>query len=190
VTERFWLLITAGMLFIASRATMTIAPQDQPIFRTEIQTVPVYADTRGRLVPDLRETDFAVLDNGRPAALSLFSSSPQPFTVVVMLDTSASMASNLDFLKNAAAEFLNRLQETDRAQVGAFNERVELSGRFTNDREELLDALSAFDVGNPTKLYDGVAASLDALSPITGRKIILVFSDGDDTASRITFDTV
>ena len=52
------------------------------------------------------------------------------------------------------------------------------------------DALSAFDVGNPTKLYDGVAASLDALSPITGRKIILVFSDGDDTASRITFDTV
>ncbi|MGE3889907.1 MAG: VWA domain-containing protein, partial [Vicinamibacterales bacterium] len=129
-------------------------------------------------------------DNGRPAEIALFSSEPQPFTAVVMLDTSASMTANLKLLNRAAEQFLLRLLPVDRAQVGAFNDKIQLSGEFTNDRDALIAALDDLYFGNPTRLNDAVAASLDALQGIDGRRVILVFTDGGDTASRVRFNTV
>jgi Ca-activated chloride channel family protein len=158
-----------------------------------VRTVPIYAtviDASGRLVPDLQQEDFSVLDNGRPAEIALFSSDPQPFTAIVMLDTSASMTANLKLLNQAAEQFLLRLLPVDRAQVGAFNDKIQLSGEFTNDRDALIAALDELYFGNPTRLNDAITASLDALQGIDGRRVILVFSDGDDTASRTRFNTV
>ena len=83
-----------------------------------------------------------MLDNGKPADIALFSSEPQPFTAVVMMDTSASMTANLKLLNRAAEQFLLRLLPVDRAQVGAFNDKIQLSGTFTNDRDELIAALT------------------------------------------------
>ena len=91
-------------------------------------------------MPDLEQADFSVLDNGKPADIALFSSEPQPFTAVVMLDTSASMTANLKLLNRAAEQFLLRLLPVDRAQVGAFNDKIQLSGEFTNNRDELIGA--------------------------------------------------
>jgi Ca-activated chloride channel family protein len=170
-----------------------VLAQDTPVFRANVRTVPVYAtviDVRGRLVPDLDKSDFSIVDNGKPADLSLFSSESQPFTAVVMLDTSASMVGSLELLKAAAEEFIARLLPVDRAQVGAFNDKIQLSGTFTNNRKELAGELNELDFGNPTRLYDGIAASLDALGGIDGRRVVLVFTDGDDTASRTSFKTV
>ncbi len=167
--------------------------QDQPIFKSTVRTVPLYAtvlDNSGRLVPDLEEADFSVLDNGKPAEIALFSSEPQPFTAVVMMDTSASMTANLKLLNRAAEQFLLRLLPVDRAQVGAFNDKIQLSGTFTNDRDELIAALDDLYFGNPTRLNDAIATSLDALQDIDGRRVILMFSDGEDTSSRTRFGTV
>jgi Ca-activated chloride channel family protein len=169
------------------------APQDQPIFRSSVRTVPVYAtvlDSNGRLVADLGQEDFSVLDNGKPADIALFSSEPQPFTAVVMMDTSASMTANLKLLNRAAEQFLLRLLPVDRAQVGAFNDKIQLSGTFTNDRDELIAALDDLYFGNPTRLNDAIAASLDALQGVDGRRVVLAFTDGEDTASRIGFGKV
>jgi Ca-activated chloride channel family protein len=169
------------------------APQDQPTFRSSVRTVPVYAtvlDSSGRLVPDLVQADFSVSDNGKPAEIALFSSEPQPFTAVVMMDTSASMTANLKLLNRAAEQFLLRLLPVDRAQVGAFNDKIQLSGTFTNDRDELIAALDDLYFGNPTRLNDAIAASLDALQGIDGRRVVLVFTDGEDTSSRTRFGTV
>jgi Ca-activated chloride channel homolog len=169
------------------------AVQDQPIFRSAVRTVPIYAtvlDAGGRLVPDLEESNFSVFDNGKPAEVALFSSEPQPFTAVVMMDTSASMTANLKLLNRAAEQFLLRLLPVDRAQVGAFNDKIQLSGTFTNDRDELIAALDDLYFGNPTRLNDAIATSLDALQGIDGRRVILVFTDGEDTASRTRFGTV
>ena len=97
--------------------------------RTE---VPIYAtvlDSSGRLVPDLDRGDFTVLDDGKPVELTQFSNATQPFTAVVMLDTSASMTANLELLNHAAEQFLLRLLPVDRAQVGAFNDKIQLSGQ-------------------------------------------------------------
>ena len=170
-----------------------LAGLDQPIFRSAVRTVPIYAtvlDAGGRLVPDLEQANFSVLDNGKPAEVALFSSEPQPFTAVVMLDTSASMTANLKLLNRAAEQFLLRLLPVDRAQVGAFNDKIQLSGTFTNDRDELIAALDDLYFGNPTRLNDAIASSLDALQGIDGRRVILVFTDGEDTASRTRFGTV
>jgi len=181
-------VLLAGSLVLAQQ------PQpEQPVFRSTVRTVPIYAtvvDASGRLVPDLERTDFAVLDNGKPADVALFSADSQPFTAVVMLDTSASMTANLKLLNRAAEQFLLRLLPVDRAQVGAFNDKIQLSGTFTNDRDELIGALNDLYFGNPTRLNDGIAAGLDALQGIEGRRVVVVFTDGEDTSSRLGFKTV
>ena len=174
--------------------TLLLAQQpEQPVFRSSVRTVPIYAtvvDGSGRLVPGLEQTDFSVLDNGKPADVALFSNEPQPFTAVVMLDTSASMTANLKLLNRAAEQFLLRLLPVDKAQVGAFNDKIQLSGTFTNDRDELIGALNELYFGNPTRLNDAIGASLDALKGIDGRRVVLVFTDGEDTSSRTSFRTV
>jgi Ca-activated chloride channel homolog len=189
------LLALVPALAVALLGVVTFAAphQDQPTFRSSVRTVPVYAtvlDSSGRLVPDLVQEDFSISDNGKPAEIALFSSEPQPFTAVVMMDTSASMTANLKLLNRAAEQFLLRLLPVDRAQVGAFNDKIQLSGTFTNDRDELIAALDDLYFGNPTRLNDAIAASLDALQGIDGRRVVLVFTDGEDTSSRTRFGTV
>jgi Ca-activated chloride channel family protein len=73
----------------------------------------------------------------------------------------------------------------DKGQVGAFSDKIEFSGTFTSDRDDLIGALKDLQFGNPTRLYDAIDASIDMLESATGRrKIVLIFTDGDDTASR------
>jgi Ca-activated chloride channel homolog len=187
----------AGLALVAGvhLSAQNPPPADQqPVFRagTRIE-VPIYAtvlDSTGRLVPDLERGDFTITDDGKPVELTQFSNASQPFTAVVMLDTSASMTNNLEFLNHAAEQFLIRLLPVDRAQVGAFNDKIQLSGRFTNDRDALVAALDDLQVGNPTRLNDAIATSLDALEKVEGRRVVLVFTDGEDTASKIGFRTV
>ena len=186
-------------LTVAAQASQNPPPQPPPaqepqVFRAGAQTeVPVYAtviDVNGRLVPELQRDDFIVTDDGKPVELTQFSNASQPFTSVVMLDTSASMTNNLELLNRAAEQFLIRLLPTDRAQVGAFNDKIQLSGRFTNNRDELISALNDLQFGNPTRLNDAIATSLDVLQKIDGRRVVLVFTDGDDTSSKTSFKTV
>jgi Ca-activated chloride channel family protein len=160
----------------------------QPTFRTGTRTVALYAtvtDAQKRLVPDLTQEDFEVFDNDKPQTLDLFISEVQPITVVTMMDTSASMTGNLKLLQQAAEQFLMRLLPKDKGMVGAFNDKIEFFPEtFTNDRDRLIRALGDLDFGNPTRLYDAIAASMDRLEGIDGRRVILVFTDGADTGSR------
>jgi VWFA-related protein len=134
--------------------------------------------------------DFTILDNGKPQPITLFQNETQPFTVVVMLDFSASMTANLDLLKDAAEQFILRMLPDDKGQVGSFSDKIEFSGTFTSDRDDLIGALKDLQFGNPTRLYDAIDASVDILDDVSGRKIVVVFTDGDDTASRRGRDDV
>jgi Ca-activated chloride channel family protein len=125
-----------------------------------------------------------VLDDDRPQEIVFFQNEVQPITVVVMLDTSASMTASLDLLRDAAEQFLIRLLPDDRAKVGAFNDRIELTADFSGDRDDLIAAMRDQDFGNGTRLYDAMSLSLDELRGIEGRRVVLIFSDGEDTASR------
>jgi Ca-activated chloride channel homolog len=165
----------------------------EPTFRTSTRIVPVVTtvtDAQGRLVPMLEREEFTMLDNGRPQEITFFQNDVQPFTVVVMLDYSASMTANLDRLKLAAEQFLLRMLPQDQGQVGAFSDKIQFSGTFTNDRDDLIFALRDLQFGNPTRLYDAINESMAMLRGVEGRRVVLAFTDGDDTASRVDMGDV
>src|SRR5688572_22905188 len=178
---RVFALLTALIL-----ATGPLVGQ-QATFKAGTSIVPVLTtvtDNQGRLVPNLEQEEFTILDNGKPQPITLFQNETQPFTVVVMLDFSFSMTTHLDLLKQATEQFILRMLPADRGQVGAFNDKIQFSGEFTNDRDDLVAALRDLQFGNPTRLYDAIDASIDEMENVDGRKIVLVFTDGDDTASK------
>lgn len=159
-----------------------------PTFRSGTALVPIFAtvtDETDRLVPGLTVENFEVLDNGRPQTIALFENNVRPITIVMMLDTSASMTTALDQVKAAAEQFVIRLLPQDRARLCVFNDSVVLGPEFTGDRDALARSVREVDYGNGTRLYDGLAVSLDALKAVDGRKVILVFTDGEDTASSV-----
>ena len=170
------LILATGALF-GQQATFKAGTSIVPVLTT-------VTDTQGRLVPNLEQDEFTVLDNGKPQTITLFQNETQPFTVVVMLDFSFSMTTHLDLLKQATEQFILRMLPADKGQVGAFSDKIQFSGEFTNDRDDLVAALKDLQFGNPTRLYDAIDASIDMLKSVEGRKIVLVFTDGDDTASR------
>ena len=167
--------------------TLSDVDGQEPTFRSSTRIVPVVAtvlDAQGRLVPGLEQDEFTVLDNGKPVEITFFQNDVQPFTAVVMLDYSASMTANLDRLQAAAEQFLLRMLPEDKGQVGSFSDKIQFSGAFTNDRDDLIFALKDLQFGNPTRLYDATYESIAMLEGVEGRKVVLVFTDGDDTASR------
>jgi len=185
---------TFTTIAILVAATLTVAAgQETPTFKATTQIVSVPAtvlDGQGRLVPNLEQDEFTILDNGKPQQITFFQNETQPFTVVVMLDYSASMTSSLDLLRAASEQFLLRMLPQDKGQVGAFSDRIEFSGKFTSDRDDLISALRDLQYGNPTRLWDAVDQSIDMLKPVDGRKVVLVFTDGDDTYSKTGFGAV
>ena len=181
--------VVLGLIGIAA----TVAAQ-QPTFRSNTgAVVSIFAtvlDRDNRLVPDLTQEDFEVLDNDQLQPLVLFENETRPITVVVMLDTSFSMNGNIKLLKEAAEQFIIRLLPDDKAKVGAFNDKIEFGGHFTNDRDDLVSDLRGLDYGNATRLFDAAVMSLDELVGVEGRRVLVILSDGEDTGSRASQRTV
>ena len=172
-------------------AALTLAaPVAAQKIKVTTESVPVYVtvtDNEKRLVPDLVLEDFEILDNGKVQTVNVFENKPTPITTVVMIDTSGSMTASLDLVKSGAEQFLLRLLPEDKAQVGEFNDKIKFHpGTFIDDRDRLIYLLkNELDFGYPTRLYDAVDESLARLEPMDGRRVVLVFTDGDDTASKM-----
>jgi len=176
-------LITGVCLY----AGILYGQQQVPLFRSTTDIVPLYVtvtDRNDRLVANLSQEDFEVYDDEVKQDIVLFLNEVQPITVVVMLDTSFSMAGKLKLLKAGAEQFLIRMLPADRGRVGAFNDKIQISPEFTGDRDYLINELQLLDFGNPTRLYDAIAASVNELLGIDGRRVVLIFTDGDDTSSQ------
>ena len=179
---------TFTTLALLAAATLTLGAQQEQTFKatTQIVSVPsTVLDSQGRLVPNLEQEDFAIFDNGKPQEITFFEDEIRPFTAVVMLDFSASMTANLELLKRASEQFLIRMLPQDKAQVGAFSDKIQFSGRFTSDRDDLIGALNDLQFGNPTRLYDATYQSINELKEVDGRRVVVVFTDGDDTDSKL-----
>jgi len=174
-------------VLVALALTVPLAAQK---IKVTTESVPVYVtvtDAEKRLVPDLVQADFEILDNGKPQTINVFENKPTPITVTVMIDTSGSMTTALDFVKDGAEQFLLRLMPGDKAQVGEFNDKIRFHpGSFIEDRDRLVYLVkNELDFGYPTRLWDAVDESIARLEPMDERKVVLVFTDGDDTASKL-----
>ena len=171
----------------------SVGAQQTPVFRSGTRLVPIYVtatDATGRLVPDLVQENFQIFDNKKLQDIALFQNEVQPITAVLMLDTSLSMTLNFDVLKRAAEQFLIRMLPADRARVGSFNDKIQFASDFSGDRDELVASLQDLGFGNPTRLYDAIDASLTELKGIEGRRVVVVFTDGDDTYSKLNLGDV
>jgi Ca-activated chloride channel family protein len=182
-------ILAAATVAAAAAATATIAAQQQPtpMFKAGTQVVSLFvtvADAQKRLVPDLQQDEFQVFDNEKPQSIVYFDNSIHPINVVVMLDTSGSMTLTIDLLKQAAEQFIIRLLPEDKARVGAFNDKIQINARWSNNRDQLVTDVKDLDYGNGTRLWDAVGTALDELKNVDGRRVVLVFTDGDDTESK------
>jgi Ca-activated chloride channel family protein len=183
----------AGVAAIAAALSIPLVAQQGPTFKAGTHVVSIFAtvtDAQKRLVPDLTKDDFQVFDNEKPQPVIYFDNSIRPINVVVMLDTSGSMTLTIDLLKQAAEQFLLRLLPEDRGRVGAFNDKIQFNARWSNDRDQMITDAKNLDFGNGTRLWDAAGASLDELKNIDGRKVILLFTDGDDTESKMRLSAV
>jgi Ca-activated chloride channel family protein len=177
-------------LVVLALVVVHAAPGTAQKIKVTTESVPVYVtvtDAEKRLVPDLVLEDFEILDNMKPQTVNVFQNKPTPITCTVMIDTSGSMTASLGLVKEGAEQFLLRLLPDDKAQVGEFSDKIKFHpGSFIDDRDRLVYLLkNELDFGYPTRLYDAVDESLDRLEPMDGRKVVLVFTDGDDTASKV-----
>ena len=181
-------LLVAGAVWALALAVPALG-QQAPIFKSSVQTVPIYATVfakaDNRLVPDLEEKDFQIYDNGKLQTITNFDRAVQPVTVMVTLDTSGSMTMSLELLKDAAEAFVIRLLPDDKARLMNFDDKIVFSPRFTSNRDDLIRYIHEdIQYGNATRLWDAVDASMTALRPVKDRKVILLFTDGDDMGSR------
>jgi len=155
---------------------------------TNFVTVPVSVlDRQGRFIPGLNKEDFQVFENGIEQPIAFFEPTEKPFTVALVLDTSASTRFHLSQIKEAAINFAKQLRPQDRVLVVTFSDEVLLLTEATND-QNVINAVIEVNAnpGSSTRLYDAVNLVIaERLDKIQGRKAIVLFTDGVDTSSHM-----
>src|SRR6266851_865611 len=157
---------------------------------TSLVTVPVtVADRNGRYVPSLRREDFHIFEDGAEQKIAYFAAVDQPFTVVLLIDTSGSTQFRLEEIQDAAINFVGKLKREDSVMVMSFDDTIDVLCRPTTDRNAITRAIHRTCTGGGTRLYDAVDAVLmKHLKTITGRKAVVLFTDGVDTTSRHSYE--
>jgi len=188
VTWRYCVTARVAACAATLGASVLTAAQ-QPTFSSRLEAVRVDAlvNEGGQPVRGLRPDDFVVLDNGIPQTVDLASFETLPVNVILALDHSKSVTGDrLAQLQNAARTVLRALAPRDQAALVTFTHRVALQQALTHDGSAVVAAVDAAEPGGQTSLFDGVYAALLAGVNDPSRNLVLVFSDGVDTASWLS----
>jgi len=171
-----------------------------PAFRTGIELVSLnvtVTDPTNHYITDLEQGDFSVFEDGVKQEVTFFNRRQSPVALSLLLDSSASMEDKLPMLQSAAVSFVKRLKPNDMAQVVDFDSRVEIRQPFTGNQAELERAVGLTAAGGSTSLHNAIYIALKELRKIRAvseddvrRQALIVFSDGEDTSSLISFDEV
>jgi Ca-activated chloride channel homolog len=150
-------------------------------------------DPQARLLGGLSRDHFSVFEDGVRQEIAYFETSEVPLDLALLIDTSVSMAPRLGFVQKAATGFVDALRDGDRAAVYAFNSHVRPLQAFTADRGLVRDAIQSATAAGGTALYNAVYVALRAFQKVAEdglvrRRAIVVLTDGEDTASLLTFD--
>ncbi len=158
-------------------------------YASEVRLVEVYAtvtDRRGHFVDQLTEDDLLLAEDGKSQEITHFSAEDKPLRLVMLLDCSQSMArtdqakEKIELARTAASRFAETVSVEDSFTVLGFHETVNRACPFTNQPAELQQAITSLDIGRGTALYDALYQAVDLLGRDSGRKAILLLSDGRD----------
>lgn len=183
----------------------TQKPEDEVIrVDTELVEVPVViTDRAGRPVLNLKQSNFAVFEDGKAQQVTEFGSTSAPFEVALLLDTSGSTRSELPLIRRAAQSFINSLRPGDRVSIIAFRTETkdgrgtavpEIVTALTDDRAALTAGLDKISTSNGTPYYDGLIKvaekifSQPAKGEFRGRRALVALTDGVDSTSLSDFD--
>ncbi len=164
---------------------------------TALVNVPVIVTDRvGKYIPNLTSNYFEIFEENVRQNIDAFSSIEVPFNVVLLIDTSNSTFFKLEDIQQSALAFIGLLREQDQVMVVSFDTQVYIDSEFTNDRKKLRRAILETRSGGTTRVYDAIDLVLtERLANVSGRKAVVLFSDGVDTGSllataRSTIDLV
>jgi VWFA-related protein len=145
-------------------------------------------DENGRLVTNLSQRDFRVWEDNVPQTISSFENRDVPISLGILVDNSGSMRDKRDAVDTAALNLVRESNPQDTAFVVNFNEKAFLDQGFTSNISYLERGLSHYDARGTTAIYDAVAASADELSRHARwpKQVLLIITDGEDNASRLT----
>lgn len=198
--NRTCLVATLVLGCLTASAPAQTPDSQRPAFRSTIDIVSLNVtviDGANRYLTDLEQDDFSVFEDGVKQDIVFFTRRPQPIAMSLLLDSSASMDTKLETLQVAASNFVRRLREHDLAQVIDFDSRVTIRQTFTSSQDELEAAIRQAVAGGSTSLHNAIYISLKELAKIRAqdeddvrRQALIVFSDGEDTSSLVSFEEV
>lgn len=177
-------------------AAALLAGQQPPAFRAGVALVPITVTVEnadGTYAGGIDAARFRLLDDGAPRDIAVFDDGRVPIDLALLLDTSDSMNARLPTMKEAARRLVNALRPGDRATILSFGVRTVVRQPFTDDAAALARAIEGLTCDGSTSLYDALYVALHefgARDTDVRRRAVVVFSDGDDTASLISFDAV
>ncbi len=176
-------------IYVPPPPPLVVEDDDDVIkIETNFVTLPVSVlDRNGRFVAGVQQREFQIFENGIEQKVEVFASVESPFTVVLLMDVSPSTQYKIDEIQNAAISFVNQLRPNDKVMVVSFDEKYRVLTTPTNDRYRLENAIRQARFGSGTSLYDAVNNTISTqLSNVTGRKAVVLFTDGVDTTSRFS----
>jgi Ca-activated chloride channel family protein len=151
---------------------------------TLVQVPVIVSDKGGRYITDLTVKDFQLYEDGKEQEISFFGSIEAPFSVALLLDSSGSTGEQLETIKEAAIAFIDSLRPLDKVMVISFNDSVQIQCEMTGNRDTLKRAVRAIRPGEFTQVFEAVYTAVwEKLLKLEGRKAVILFTDGIDTAS-------
>lgn len=180
------------VLIILGLASFLAAQDDTTTFRMDVKLVNVFVnvtDKTGAIVGGLGKDDFRVLEDGRPQEIKIFErQSELPLNLTLAIDTSGSTAKDLNIEQIASKHFIHALlREQDQMSLIQFATYVSQLVPFTNKVSQLDRGLNSLRVGDATAIYDAIYLGADGLKKKQGRKVLVLVSDGGDTAKSTTY---
>ncbi|MBL8140657.1 MAG: VWA domain-containing protein [Acidobacteria bacterium] len=187
------------LVLIVAAATVTA----QPVFRSGVDLVSVgvtVLDRKGTLVTGLTADDFEVYEDGERQRLELFVGAagqgaplpdrPTALHLGLMLDASGSMQDDIASTRTAAIKFLNLLPRADDITVVDFDTEVRVARYGQNDFPRLVERIRSRKADGFTALYDAIGVYLDGAAELDGEKVLVLYSDGDDTRSSLNVSEI
>ena len=178
-------------------STATATTPTAATFRSTIDLVAlnvVVTDSEQKYVAGLTSSDFAVFEDGVQQDVSFFGASDVPLDLAILLDTSASMTGKMQLVQQAAIGFLATLRESDRAIIVDIKDATKVMYPLGGDIEAAKKAILATAPRGGTALYNGTYLTLKEMTKErranseVRRQALVVLSDGDDTASLVSYD--